>query len=73
MLDRVRALGVHILQPCRALRPLLDGGRVVGVATTDGPLHAPVVIDAAGGGHWLARKLRTTIQKYSPRLIVRYG
>jgi flavin-dependent dehydrogenase len=73
MLDRARALRVHILQPCRALRPLLDGGRVVGVATTDGPLHAPVVIDAAGGGHWLARKLQTTIQKYSPRLIMRYG
>lgn len=73
MLDRARALGVQIHQPCRALGPLLDGGRVVGVATTDGPLHAPVVIDAAGGGHWLARKLRTPVQTYSPPLIVRYG
>jgi 2-polyprenyl-6-methoxyphenol hydroxylase-like FAD-dependent oxidoreductase len=73
MLDRARALGVQIHQPCRALRPLLDGGRVVGVATTDGPLHATMVIDAAGGSHWLARKLGTPVQAHSPRLIVRYG
>jgi flavin-dependent dehydrogenase len=73
MLDRAMTLGVQIYQPCRAMRPLLDGGKVVGVATTDGQLHASVVIDAAGGGHWLARKLGTPVQAYSPRLIVRYG
>jgi flavin-dependent dehydrogenase len=73
MLDHARALGVQIRQPCRALRPLLDGDRVVGVATTDGPLHASVVIDAAGGGHWLARKLGAPVKRYSPRLIARYG
>lgn len=73
MLERAQAVGVRIHQPCRALRPLLDGSRVVGVATTDGPLHAPVIIDAAGGGHWLARKLGAHVQTYSPRLIARYG
>jgi flavin-dependent dehydrogenase len=66
-------VGVQVHQPCRALRPLFEGSRVVGVITTDGPLHAPVVIDAGGGGHWLARKLGMRVQAYSPRLIARYG
>jgi flavin-dependent dehydrogenase len=73
MLEHARAVGVRVHQPCRALQPLLDGSRVVGIATTDGPLHAPVIVDAAGGSHWLARKLRTRVQAYSPRLIARYG
>ena len=73
MLERARAVGVEVHQPCRALRPLLDGSRVVGVATTDGPLRAPVIIDAGGDSHWLARKLGSRIQTYSPRLIARYG
>ncbi len=73
MLERARAVGVRVHQPCRALQPLLDGGRVVGVATTDGPLYAPVIVDAAGGSHWLARKLGAYVQTYSPQLIVHYG
>ena len=34
-----------------------DQGTVIGVATWAGPLFARWVIDASGGGHWLARLL----------------
>jgi flavin-dependent dehydrogenase len=46
---------------------------VIGVATTDGPIFARWVIDAGGGGHWLARRLDIPLQFASPRLIARYG
>lgn len=73
LLARARAVGVAVLQPCRAVRPLVAGARVVGVETSAGPLVAPFVVDAAGGGHWLARRLKLTIKKYSRRLTARYG
>jgi flavin-dependent dehydrogenase len=46
---------------------------VIGVATTDGPIFARWVIDAGGGGHWLARRLDIPLRFASPRLIARYG
>lgn len=73
LLERARSLGVHILQPCQAVRPLLAGQRVVGLESSRGDLHAPFVVDAAGDRHWLARHLRLPIKKHSPRLTARYG
>jgi flavin-dependent dehydrogenase len=73
LLERARALGVHILQPCQAVRPLLDGARVAGVETSRGAIKASYVIDAAGDRHWLARQLNLPIKKYSRRLTARYG
>lgn len=64
---------VAVRQPCRALDPLVDGGRVVGVATTGGPILARWVIDAGGGTHWLARRLGRALEYASPRLVARYG
>lgn len=73
LLERARALGVRVLQPCQAVRPLLAGQRVVGLETSHGDLHAPFVVDAAGDRHWLARQLHLPIKKYSRRLTARYG
>lgn len=73
LLERARALAVHILQPCQAVRPLLDGARVAGVETSRGAIGASYVVDAAGDRHWLARHLNLQIEKYSPRLTARYG
>lgn len=73
MLDRARQLGVSVQQPCKATGPLLDGRRVTGVQTSLGPLTARFVIDAGGAGHWLARKLSLSIDRYSPPLLVRFG
>jgi len=50
---RAGELGARLL-PFTAVQGLLsDGGRVTGVSTARGPIHAPVVVDAAGG--WTAR------------------
>lgn len=50
---RAGELGVRLL-PFTAVQGLLnDGGRATGVATTRGEIHAPMVVDAAGG--WTAR------------------
>jgi flavin-dependent dehydrogenase len=74
LLERARALGVEVLQPRRALHPLRgERGEVVGVETDGGPVHARVVIDAAGGAHWLARALDIPRLKASPNLVATYG
>jgi flavin-dependent dehydrogenase len=73
LLARARSLGVEVHQPCRALRLLSREGRVAGVATSHGPLDARWVIDAAGSGHWLARRLGLARERASPRLLSRYG
>jgi flavin-dependent dehydrogenase len=65
--------GVTILQPCRGVQPLHDGERVVGIGTAEQSILARWVIDAGGGGHWLARRLAIPLRFASPRLIARYG
>ena len=50
---RAGELGARLL-PFTAVRGLLGaGGRIAGVTTTRGEIHAPLVVDAAGG--WAAR------------------
>jgi flavin-dependent dehydrogenase len=71
--ERVRTLGGTILTGRRAQRPLLEDGAVVGVETARGRLRAPVVVDAAGGSHWLARTLGLALERHSPRLVAAYG
>jgi flavin-dependent dehydrogenase len=73
LLQAVSGPNAVVRQPCRALHPLREGRRVIGVATSDGPIFAPWVIDAGGGAHWLARRLGIPLQFASPRLVSRYG
>lgn len=73
LLNRARQLGVEIVQPSRALRPLLSEHRIVGIETSVGTIASKFVIDAAGGRHWLSRALGNPIHEYSPRLVARYG
>ncbi|KAB8333992.1 FAD-dependent oxidoreductase [Scytonema tolypothrichoides VB-61278] len=73
LLNQAKALGVEVLQPCQALRLLVEGDRVVGVETSLGTLTASKVVDATGSHHWLARQLELQINYHSPRRIVYYG
>lgn len=73
LLNRARELGAEVLQPCRALRPIMDGNRVAGVMTSKGPFRSSFVIDTAGSKHWFAKQLGLNIKQYSPRLLVSYG
>jgi len=73
LLDRARALGVTIVQPCRALGLRFEGERVTGVLTESGELSARFVVDATGRSHWIARRLHIKQPARSPRLIARYG
>jgi len=70
---RAGALGVDLRMACRVLEPLRDGARVTGVVTADGPLFAPMVIDASGSARWLSRKLGLPVARHSPILRARYG
>jgi len=65
--------GVEVYQPCRALRPLCSGGKVVGVVSSSGELRCQFLIDAAGGRHWLAQHLGLSITRNSPKLIAAYN
>lgn len=73
LLQQARNLGVVILQSCRALEIVSEANRVVGVKTSNGKYAADFTIDAAGSGHWLARKLKISIKRYSPPLYIQYG
>jgi flavin-dependent dehydrogenase len=73
LLERARQLGVEIVQPGRALRPIVTGSRVNGVETETGQLKSTFVIDAAGRGNWLARHLNLEIQTRSHRLIAHFA
>src|SRR5215207_289331 len=73
LLDAVSGSCAVVRQPSRALHPLRDGEKVIGVATADRPIFARWVIDAGGGAHWLARRLEMPLQFASPRLVARYG
>jgi len=73
LLNRARRLGVRVIQPCRAHRPLRDDTFVAGVETDESNITSPFVVDASGGGHWLARQLGLPVERWSPRLIARFG
>ena len=73
LLERARQVGAEIVQPGRALRPIVEESRVTGIETEAGKLESAFVIDAAGRGNWLARHLNLEIQNRSPRLIAHFA
>jgi flavin-dependent dehydrogenase len=73
LVARAVELGAVVHERCRALAPLERDGRVAGIETAAGELRARHVIDAAGGGHWLARSLGLELDRRSPPLIARFG
>jgi flavin-dependent dehydrogenase len=74
LLRQAGRCGVTILQPCQVLDVILqDGRKVVGLKTSCGNLMADFVIDAGGGKHWLARRLKLLIEKHSAPLFAYFG
>ncbi|MCH4872784.1 NAD(P)/FAD-dependent oxidoreductase [Pseudomonas sp. TMW22091] len=73
LMNRARALGVRIIQPCASPTIIHDDNRVAGVALGQDRLLAACVVDASGGHGWLRRQLPIQWQAFSPRLIARYG
>jgi flavin-dependent dehydrogenase len=73
LLDAAVRAGVKLVRPCRELRPMINGDRIVGVITEHGAWRAPLVIDATGRQRWLARVLRLRCEQLGPRLIAWYG
>ena len=52
LMGAARAKGARLVQDCRVLGIDVQGGKVTGVATTQGQFFAPVVVNAAGA--WAA-------------------
>jgi flavin-dependent dehydrogenase len=73
LLRRAEALGVTVLQPRRAVAPLLSEGRVVGVRTDSAEVRARYTIDGSGRRHWLPSQAGLLTVRHSPRLIATYG
>ncbi len=73
LLDRARALGVEVLCPRSAQRPVVQDGRVVGAVVDGAVIGARFTVDAAGGRHWLSRALGLPVRRHSRTLIARYG
>lgn len=72
LLEAAQCAGAKMVE-VSAKAPLVDRGRIVGVQTRKDELPASWVIDASGGGHWLARCLKLQIRMLSPQLRATYG
>lgn len=73
LLDAATKAGATLLQPCRALHPILDGERISGIATERGHVKARFILDASGRIMWLTRKMGLGQKLHSPKLTARYG
>ncbi|WP_433735368.1 NAD(P)/FAD-dependent oxidoreductase [Pseudomonas putida] len=73
LLDRVQALGVSAVRPCRANEVILQDNRVIGVQTDLGAFHCSHLIDASGARGWLARQLPLGRPAFSGSLLALYG
>lgn len=73
--QRAADLGVDVRLGAAAGSTMRDrSAEVRGVLCGDGtPVRAGVVIDAAGGRHWLARELGLGVARLSPRYVANYG
>jgi flavin-dependent dehydrogenase len=78
LLRRAREVGTTTIQPARAVAPLrdVDGDRtrrVCGVYVDHSAVRAQVLVDAAGGRHWLARHLGIPVIAVSRPFVAWYG
>ena len=48
MMDAAKRMGARLLQGCTVTNILLEGGKVIGVKTSDGDFYAPRIVNAAG-------------------------
>ena len=73
LLDAAVDAGVDVRQSSRALKPVMNEGKIIGIETAQTRIAADWIIDAAGGQHWLARQLGIPRRSHSPKLIAHYG
>jgi flavin-dependent dehydrogenase len=73
LLERAATSGAQIRRGERALRPVILGDTIIGVATPSGHYTARYVVDAAGPGQWLRRHLRLPCLHVSTLLVAHYG
>lgn len=70
--EALRHPTVQLLQE-KAIDPIVEQGKVVGISTRQGVIHSEYVLDATGSHQWLAKRLKLPIRKSSPPLRVYYG
>jgi flavin-dependent dehydrogenase len=73
LLQAARRLGAEVRFGMTAEDVIVSEGRVRGVTTPQGPIHARFTLDSTGGGHRLARRLGIVVRNYSTPLVARYG
>lgn len=73
LLQRARAAGVQVMQPCHADKLITLENRIAGVRTDRGDFFATQLVDASGAHAWLSRQRTIGYRAFSPRLIARYG
>lgn len=70
--EALRHPTVQLLQE-KAIDPIVEQGKVVGINTRQGAIHSEYVLDATGTHQWLAKRLKLSIRKSSPPLRAYYG
>ena len=73
LLDCAAASGAEVRRGVRVCRALRADADTVVLETDAGAIAARWIVDAAGSGHWLARRLGLPIERLTPRLLCWYG
>jgi flavin-dependent dehydrogenase len=73
LLERARALGVEVRQPCAVLDISQSTNGSANVETSAGPVRCRIMIDATGPARALSRRLGIGVRVASPRLIAHFG
>jgi flavin-dependent dehydrogenase len=73
LLAQAIASGARVSRPEKAIKPIVKGGEVRGVATASREYSSAFVVDGSGPSHWLAVQLGLPVWRVSPRLVARYG
>lgn len=75
LLDHAKTLGANVLMPSNVKDVIYDveNKRVKGLVVNETRYEADYVIDASGGWHFLARKLKIPVRSYSKLLYAAYG
>lgn len=69
LLERARSLGCEVRQACALLDIGARRGEMWSLRAAQASIRSRFVIDAGGGSHWMARRLRMPVTRLTPLLI----
>jgi flavin-dependent dehydrogenase len=73
LIQRAKDVGVSVKHQWRAVKPIYQNSKVIGIETSNDVISSHVIIDASGASHWLARARGDLIAPISAPFVAWYG